>query len=117
MNPKQLKQMMKRMGVDQEELEGVEQVVVTFHDRELVFSEPSVSRVRAQGQVTYQLVGEPVERKREGALPAAPVKRVIPDEDVELVVSKTGVSEARARKALEEADGEPAEAIIRLMSG
>jgi len=117
MNPKQLKQMMKRLGVDQEELEGVEQVVITLRDKELVFSEPSVARVRAPGQVSYQLVGEPVERKRTGTAPAAPAKREIPEEDVQLVASKTGVSEARARKALEEADGEPAEAIIRLMSG
>jgi len=40
----------------------------------------------------------------------------IPEEDVQLVAEKAGVSEAEARKALEECGGEPAEAIIRLMS-
>jgi nascent polypeptide-associated complex subunit alpha len=40
----------------------------------------------------------------------------VSEEDVQLVAEKASVSEAEARKALEEADGEPAEAIIRLMS-
>jgi len=116
MNPKQMKQMMKRMGIDADEIEGVEQVVITLADRELVFASPGVTKVRAQGQLTWQIVGEPVERKRAGTAKAAE-KRAIPEEDVRLVAEKAGVSEAKARQALEAADGDPAEAIIRLMSG
>ncbi len=50
-------------------------------------------------------------KKAEGA-----TALTIPDEDVKLVAEKAGVSEEEARKALEDAGGEPAEAIIRLMS-
>ena len=117
MNPRQMKQMMKRMGVDADEVEGVEQIVITLKDRELVFSSPSVTKVRAQGQLSWQIVGEPMERQREGPAAASPAPRAIPDEDVQLVAEKAGVSEAKARKALEETGGDPAEAIIRLMSG
>jgi len=116
-NPRQLKQMMKRMGVDADELEGVEEVVITLKDRELVFSSPAVTKVKAQGQLSYQVVGEPMERKRAGAAAAAPAARVIPEEDVELVAEKAGVTLDKARKALEATGGDPAEAIIRLMSG
>jgi nascent polypeptide-associated complex subunit alpha len=115
-NPRQLKQMMKRMGIDADEMEGVEQVVITLRDRELVFSEPAVTKVRAQGQIQYQVLGEPIERKRAGAA-AATERRAIPEEDVQLVAEKAGVPPERARKALEETGGDPAEAIIRLMSG
>jgi len=116
-NPRQMKQMMKRMGVEQDAIEGVEQVVITLGDQELVFSAPAVIKIRAQGQVIYQVVGEPMERKRAGAPAAQPAVRAIPEEDVQLVAEKAGVSEAKARKALEETNGDPAEAIIRLMAG
>ena len=42
---------------------------------------------------------------------------IIPNEDIELVASQAGVSPDKAREALEECGGEPAEAIIKLMGG
>ena len=116
MNPRQMKQMMKRMGIQQEEIDGVEEVLIRTATKEYVFTQAQVTMMTVQGQKTVQIVGEPLIRDRAGAKPAAPPKLVISDEDVALVAEKAGVSEAEARKALEEADGEPAEAIIRLMS-
>ncbi len=116
MNPKQMKQMMKRLGIDAEELLDVEEVVIRTATKEYVFTKAQVTMMTVQGQKTVQIVGEPLIRTREGAKPAAPAALVIPDEDVALVAEKAGVSEDEARKALEECGGEPAEAIIRLMS-
>ena len=66
------------------------------------------------GLIVY---GEPIVRDRADAKkPEAGPGPAIPEEDVQLVAEKAGVSEAEARKALEECGGEPAEAIIRLMS-
>ncbi len=118
MNPKQMKQMMKRLGIEQEEIAGVEEVVIRTATKEYIFTKAQVTMMTVQGQKTVQIVGEPLIRERRDVQerPAAPVKIVIPDEDVALVAEKAGVSEAEARKALEECGGEPAEAIIRLMS-
>ena len=116
MNPRQMKQMMKRLGIEQEELQGVEEVVIRTATKEYVFTQAQVTMMTVQGQKTMQIVGEPLIRDREGAKPAKAAKPVITDEDVQLVAEKAGVGEAEARKALEEADGELAEAIIRLMS-
>jgi len=116
MNPKQMKQMMKRLGIEQEEIAGVEEVVIRTATKEYVFTQAQVTMMTVQGQKTVQIVGEPLVRNREGAKPAAPADVQIPAEDVALVAEKAGVSEAEARKALEECAGEPAEAIIRLMS-
>ena len=116
MNPKQMKQMMKRLGIEQEEIADVEEVVIRTATKEYVFTSAHVTMMTVQGQKTVQIVGEPLIRDRAGAKPAAPAKLTIPDEDVQLVAEKAGVSEAEARKALEAANGEPAEAIIRLMS-
>jgi len=115
MNPRQMKHMMKRMGIESEEIENVEEVLIRTTTKEYVFTQAQVTMMTVQGQKTVQIVGEPLIRDRMGAK-APPPKLVISEEDVALVAEKAGVSDAEARKALEEADGEPAEAIIRLMS-
>lgn len=116
MNPKQMKQMMKRLGIEQEEIADVEEVVIRTATKEYIFTKAQVTMMTVQGQKTVQIVGEPLIRERKGGSKAAPAKLEIPDEDVALVAEKAGVSEAVARKALEDSGGEPAEAIIRLMS-
>ena len=115
-NPRQLKAAMKRMGIETENLEGVEEVVIRTATKEYVFKSAEVSAMTVQGQKTWQIVGEPIVMNRKTAGAPAPPKAAISEEDVDLVAEKAGVSKAVARKALEEADGEPAEAIIRLMS-
>jgi len=118
MNPRQMKQMMKRLGIDQEDLGEVEEVLIRTADKEYVFRRVAVSAVTAQGQKIWQIVGEPIVRPRTDAgKKEEPPKAVeIPEEDVKLVAEKAGVSEEEARKALEACGGEPAEAIINLMS-
>lgn len=113
-----MKQMMKRLGIEQEDLGEVEEVIIRTADKEYVFRHVPVSAVTAQGQKLWQIVGEPIVRPRaDGGKKSEEAKApVIPEEDVRLVAEKAGVSEEEARKALEEAGGEPAEAIINLMS-
>jgi len=116
-NPRQMRQAMKRLGIEQEELAGVEEVVIRTADKEYVIRDPNVTAMTAQGQKIWTVVGEPIVRDRTDAKkPDAGKGLTIPDEDVQLVAEKAGVSEDEARKALEECGGEPAEAIIRLMS-
>jgi nascent polypeptide-associated complex subunit alpha len=127
MNPKQMKAMMKRMGIDQKELQGVEEVIVRMRDKEIFFRSPDVTSITAQGQVTYQVVGKPEERPLSatadvgtapaegGAVDAAPTT-AYSEEDVALVMAQTGSSEGDVRAALDECEGEVAEAIMKLIS-
>jgi nascent polypeptide-associated complex subunit alpha len=114
MNPKQMKAMMKRMGVDQEEVADVEEVVIRTRTKEIVFKDASVLAVSVQGQKSYQVVGTPQERERKRE--EGKDEGGIPDEDVKLVMEQTGCSSKEARKALEETDGAPAEAILKIMA-
>ncbi len=118
MNPRQMRQAMKRLGIEQEDLAEVEEVVIRTKDKEYVIRNAAVTAITAQGQKVWQVIGEPIVRPRADAPKKdAESKAVeIPDEDVKLVAEKAGVTEDEARKALAECDGEPAEAIIRLMS-
>jgi nascent polypeptide-associated complex subunit alpha len=114
MNPKQMKAMMKRMGIDQEEMPDVEEVIIKTKTKELVFKDAVVTAVSVQGQKTYQVVGIPEERERrreEGEEEGG-----VPEDDIKLVMSQTGCTAAEAKKALQETDGAPAEAILKIMS-
>lgn len=124
MNPRKMKQMMKQMGIDVEELDA-ERVVVETADGDLVFENPQVTRMDAQGQQTYQIVGDPDEVADAGAGGASAVESAdadeeggaaggIPADDVALVAERAGVPESTARETLEAHDGDLAAAIAEL---
>lgn len=104
MNPKQMKKMMRSMGIRQEELDA-EEVVITLADKELVIHNPSVAKVTMAGQTTFQIMGQ-VEERAKGP--------EITDEDIQTVLGQADVTEDEAREALLNADGDIAQAILDL---
>jgi nascent polypeptide-associated complex subunit alpha len=119
MNPRKMKQMMEQMGIDVTEIDA-EEVVIRTGDEELVFDGPQVTRMDAQGQETYQIVGEPETRESGDSEVAGAVESAesdasgIREDDVEIVAQRAGVSTDEAREALEATDGDLAAAITRL---
>ncbi|WP_123620677.1 nascent polypeptide-associated complex protein [Halorubrum sp. CSM-61] len=131
MNPRKMKQMMKQMGIDVEELDADRVVIETADGDDLVFDGAQVTKMDAQGQETYQIVGSPetVADAGAGGSPSAieegdespdaterdaGVTDAIPDEDVALVAERAGVPQSAAREALEKVDGDLAAAIADL---
>jgi nascent polypeptide-associated complex subunit alpha len=100
-NPRQMKKMMRQMGMEMEELEAVE-VIIRLPNQEIFLRNPQVSVITAMNQKSYQITGEEV------------VRSSIPEEDVLLVSEQAKVSREEAQKALEETGGDLAEAILRL---
>jgi len=98
------------MGISQTPL-NVHRVIFEMEDSRLIIDEPSVIRVKMQGQESYQVTGE----AREEGLETED-DELFSEEDVSLVVEKTGKSETEVRAALEESDGDIAEAILSLKS-
>jgi nascent polypeptide-associated complex subunit alpha len=114
MNPKQMKAMMKRMGIDQQELADVEEVIIRTKTKELVIKDAGVTAVTVQGQKSYQIVGTVQERERKREEMSD--EGGIPQEDIKLVMEQTGCTASEAKKALQETDGAPAEAILKIMA-
>lgn len=106
MNPRKMQQMMKRMGIQQTEIDA-DEVIIKTKDKEIVITNPNVSKVNMMGQQTYQIVGEETER----AISSEPD---INDEDVKTVVEQTGVNEKEAKEAIKKHKGNLAEAILEL---
>jgi nascent polypeptide-associated complex subunit alpha len=121
-NERQMKMMMKRLGMTTEPVENVEEVIIRTRDQEHVLKAPEVTVLTVQGVRTYQIVGESKVRPRSTAEPLAstgtptPAPAGPPDEDVLLVMEQTGVSRSEAIEALDATGGAPAEAILSLLS-
>ena len=103
MDPKKMAGLMKKMGIAQEEISAVRVIIEKNDGGKIVISNPSVQRIKMQGQESWQIVGDAREEEEK-----------VRDEDVKLVAEKTGKSEDEARKVLEEVEGEVAEAIVKL---
>lgn len=104
-NPRQMNQMMKRLGINVKEIENVKRVLIETDLLEYIFEDVEVTMMDAQGQKTFQIIGRPriVTKKDE-----------IPKADIDLVINQTGKSFEEAKKALEETKGDIAEAILKL---
>ena len=113
MNDRQMKQAMKKMGIKQNAIEGVTEVVIRTNDKEIVIRNAEVVCIEMGGSKSYQIAGVEEERAL-GSSDEAPVS--FPQEDVDLVMSQTGCDAAKAVAALEATDGQPAEAIIKIMT-
>ena len=105
MNPRKMKQMMNKLGMEVEPLEGVERIVISTAKGNYIFDGAEVVAMTMQGVKTFQITGEPRFE------PKAPP---IPDEDVKLVMEQTKAPEEKVRRTLTETRGDIAEAILRL---
>lgn len=114
-NPRQMKQAMKKMGITTEEIENVQEVIIRTPTLEYVIKNASVSIMGVQGQKTYQIMGEAETRPRTAGGPEETGPEV-PSEDVELVMSQTGCDASTAAEALRSCGGQPAEAIIKIIT-
>jgi nascent polypeptide-associated complex subunit alpha len=122
-NQRQMEQMMRRLGMSTEPVADVEEVIVRTRTKEHVFTRPEVTILTVQGTRTYQIVGTPVLRAKSaapspapGLAPTAAPAEGPPEEDIRLVMEQANVSREEAIEALFQAKGEPAEAIMKILS-
>ncbi len=118
-DPRQMRLAMKRMGMQTEEIDDVSEVIIRTKTKEYRFERPAVVMVKVQGQQIYQVSGEPKVSDAgltAGTAATTPAGPVIAQEDIDLVASQTGCTPDEARQALMQTEGQPADAIIRILS-
>ncbi len=104
---RQLRRMLDKMGLDMNELKDVEEVVIKTNSKEIIVKNPTVAELKSQDSIIYQVVGADIEEK----------EREVPkfnEEDIMLVSQQAGVSKEVAIKALTDAQGDLARAILSL---
>ena len=108
MNPRDVQKAMKRLGIRQEEIDA-EIVIIKTADKDIIIRNPQVSKVNMGGQETFQIAGDIEESERSG-------KAEINDDDVATVVGQTNCTEEEALDAIEESNGNLAEAILKIQN-
>jgi len=106
MNPRKMQQAMKQLGIQQQEIHARE-VIIRMENKDIVIRNPSVTKVNMMGQENFQISGEIHEESR-SVIPE------ISEEDIKTVMEQTGATKDKAKRAIEKADGDLAEAIINL---
>ncbi|MBI2658179.1 nascent polypeptide-associated complex protein [Candidatus Woesearchaeota archaeon] len=106
MNPREMQKAMKRLGIKQEEIDA-ELVIIKTAGKDLVIKNPQVSRVNMMGQESIQVVGEITEVERDEKLE-------ISEDDLSTIMEQAGCSREEALEALEQSNGNLAEAILKL---
>ena len=100
-----MKAMMKKLGMQVEQIEDVESIVIKTPHGNYIFGPSEVSAMTMQGVTTYQVNGQ---------ARFEPAAVLIPDEDVTMVAVQANVSIEKAKDALVASQGDIAEAILKL---
>ena len=103
------RRMLERMGLDMKQIPDVKEVIIRTSNKDMVIREANVSEINAKDMRVFQVMGSDVEEIEHE-------KAKFTDEDVLLVAQQAGVSKERASVALEESDGDLAQAILQLSS-
>ena len=94
------------MGIKSSEIDA-NRVIIECADRTIEIGEPQVTRIEAQGSVSFQISGNVSES-------SIVAKVEITDDDIKTVMDSTGKDRDSAVSALEASDGDIAAAIISL---
>lgn len=101
-DPKKMQSVMKQMGINQEEIPCSRVIIEKEDGNKIVIHNPSVTKIKMQGQESFQIAGDISEEEEKFS-----------ENDVAVVMQKTSCTEEEAREALEET-GDLAEAILKL---
>lgn len=99
---KKMQAVMKQMGINQIEIPSSKVIIEKEDGGKIIIKNPSVVRIKMQGQESFQISGEISEEEEKFS-----------EEDVKTIIEKTGCSEKRAKEVLEKT-GDLAEAILEL---
>jgi len=103
---RKMQKMMKQMGVSTKDI-SAEKVIIFTKGKQIIFENPQVTETTMMGQKTYQLTGNYREEIKE-------LEIKINEDDIDLVVSQTGVDKEKAISILIKNKGDIAATILEI---
>ncbi|MBP6857153.1 Nascent polypeptide-associated complex protein, partial [Candidatus Pacearchaeota archaeon] len=80
-NPRQMQGMLKKMGISQEEINASRVIIEKTDNSRIIIDNPSVTKIKMQGQETFQIAGDISEES---------AKEETSEEDIKMIIEKTG---------------------------
>jgi len=109
-NVKEMKKMLKKYGIDVQELPEVRSVILYAENYEIVAKDPQVAVLNVGQQKIIQIICSGLERREKERKPHVEVS----EEDIQFVMEQTGASRDEALEALKKSEGDIAKAILAL---
>lgn len=107
MDPRTMKNLMIKMGIKSSDI-NANKVVIETSDKNIVITNPQVTKIEAQGVTSFQIMGEISEVGSKHEIE-------ITEDDINTVAEQTGITDReKIKEALMNSDGDIAEAIIKL---
>ncbi|MEK6872215.1 MAG: nascent polypeptide-associated complex protein, partial [Nanoarchaeota archaeon] len=94
----------------QEEIDA-QRVIIECSDKKIIIEEPSIMKIKMQGQQQFQISGI-IKEIATGEDEEEDVDHT--EEDIKTIMEQTGASEKKAREALAKANGDLTEAMMGL---
>ena len=104
---RQMRRMIDKMGMDMEEVNNVQEVIIKTDKKEIIISKPAVTEMKTKENAIIQVIADSYEEKELEV-------QIFSDEDISLVCQQANVDEETAKNALNEAEGDLARAILLL---
>ncbi|VVB71432.1 Nascent polypeptide-associated complex protein [uncultured archaeon] len=102
MDPRQMQAMMRQMGINVKDVDASE-VIIKGKDKIYVVSDPKVQLIDMKGEQSFQISGKVTEKTS-----------LFSEEDVKLLIEKTGCTSEIAKQTLTKNNGDLAQSIIDL---
>jgi len=106
---RQNRRMLEKMGINLEEVPDVEEVIIKTKEKELILKKVNVSKIKTKDTEMFQVIAEDIEE-------IIKENKEINEKDIHLVAQQAKVSFETAKIALEESNGDLAQAILKLTS-
>ncbi|MFA5174165.1 MAG: nascent polypeptide-associated complex protein [Candidatus Pacearchaeota archaeon] len=106
LDPKKMQAVMKQMGISQNEIDA-SRVIIETPEKNIIINNPSVTKIKMQGQESFQITGDISEEEAESSESSK-------EEDIQTIIEKTNCTLEEAEEAWEKAGGDLAEAILEL---
>jgi nascent polypeptide-associated complex subunit alpha len=106
-NPAKMQAMMKQMGIKQEEIDALKVIIEKAEGGKIIINNPNVIKINMSGQESWQITGDAREENKESE------EEGFSDEDIEMIIEKTGRSREEIKKSLEKTN-DIAETIMEL---
>ena len=104
---REMRRMLGKMGLEMNEMDGIEEVIIKTETKELFLIKPQVIEMKGKDSTIFQIIATDIEEKQ----------REIPsfkEEDIVLVMQQANVSKEKAIQALTDSKGDLAQAILTL---
>jgi len=104
---REMRRMLGKMGLEMNEMDGIEEVIIKTETKELFLIKPQVIEMKGKDSTIFQIIATDIEEKQ----------REIPsfkDQDIVLVMQQANVSKEKAIQALTDSKGDLAQAILTL---